>query len=642
MKRLVTCLLFLMPVLAYANDDQKALEYYKNGLEAEQRQDVYGAMDWYKKALSLKSSDGYVKLPGKVSYEWVETPRGMQRRRIEGGGPTERYEPRARMQALEKVAQQQRNDQNRKQKFANPPRLEVAVQVVDAGNDRALDGGESGKLIISVNNAGQSRADDVTLLLSSDNRALSMDSTIQLGSIEAGRSIMRTVDYNVTKSIRDGNVRLTINGRERDGFAPAPVNITAVARAYQPPQIIVARPSINRADNNLLMVSYEVTNAGRGVARDVRATLKLDNRIVLQDESYLDKHIGTLAPNETRRFDVGVYTSIPAGSQLPMTLVVAESDPSNNINQNLALSVPAGGATFGGNAYALTPVAPVTQAVENVGINVPKGAREEQYAIGIVIGNSAYEYIDPVKFAAADASVVSEYLVKTMGYDASGVKLEQNIRGRDFRRIFGTREAGFKNGELYRRVSLNAKRRDNPPVFVYYSGHGAPSMRQEGRAYMVPVDTSLRDLELDAYPLDDFYAAVAALPSDNVTIVIDSCFSGSSNNGLLQKDISPAMLKTAASITPAQAGRASIFTSTAPSEVSYWYEEGRHSLFTYFFLKGLRGEADKDRDASVTAAELHDYLQWHVQDYILDAGKPSNQTPQLVGEKSRVMAVYAK
>src|SRR5690606_15657976 len=138
-----------------------------------QRQDVYGAMDWYKKALTLKGSDGYVKTPGKVSYEWVETPRGMQRRRIEGGGPSEPYEPRARLQALEKVAQQQRNDQIRNQKFANPPRLEVAVQVVDAGNDRALDGGESGKLIISVNNAGQSRADDVTLVLSADNKALS-------------------------------------------------------------------------------------------------------------------------------------------------------------------------------------------------------------------------------------------------------------------------------------------------------------------------------------------------------------------------------------------------------------------------------------------------------------------------------------
>lgn len=641
MKRLAICLFCLIPMLAVA-DDQKALEYYKKGLEAENRQDVYGAIDWYKKALDEKSYDGYVTLPGKVSYEWVETPRGMQRRRVEGRGPTESYQPRARLKALEQVAQKQRSDQNRKQKFAQPPRLEVAVQLVDAGNDRALDGGEHGKLIISVNNNGASRADDVTLVLNADNSAISMDRNIQLGSIEPGKSIMRTVEYSVSKGIRDGDVRLTISGKERDGFSPAPVNVRAVARAYQPPQIIVARPSITRAEGTLLMVTYEVTNAGRGVARDVRASIKADNRIVLQDESYLDKHIGTLAPNETRRFEVGVYTSIQAGNPLPISLVVAESDPTNNITQDLALMVPAGGGSFGGNAYAFTPVAPVTQAVENVGINVPEGTRREDFAVGVVIGNSAYEQIDPVKFAAADAAVVSDYLVKTMGYDARGVKLEQNIRGRDFRRIFGTREAGFKNGELYRRVVLNADRRANPPVFVYYSGHGAPSMREEGRAYMVPVDTSLRDLELDAYPLDDFYAAIAALPTNNVTVVIDSCFSGSSNNGLLQKDISPAMLKTASSITPAQAGNASIFTSTAPSEVSYWYEEGRHSLFTYFFLKGLRGEADEDKDASITAAELHDYLQWHVKDYILEAGKPSNQTPQLVGEKNRVMAAYAR
>ncbi|MGB1466642.1 MAG: caspase family protein, partial [Alcanivorax nanhaiticus] len=180
-----------------------------------------------------------------------------------------------------------------------------------------------------------------------------------------------------------------------------------------------------------------------------------------------------------------------------------------------------------------------------------------------------------------------------------------------------------------------------PPVFVYYSGHGAPSLEEDGKAYLVPVDATLRDLTYDGYPLDDFYASIAALPSNNVTVVIDSCFSGSTNDGLLQKDISPAMLKVADTITPIDMGNASVFTSTSPSQVSYWYNEARHSLFTYYFLKGLRGSADGDSDQRITSGELHEYLSWNVANYILEANKPSDQTPQLVGDSHRVMAVYA-
>ena len=116
---------------------------------------------------------------------------------------------------------------------------------------------------------------------------------------------------------------------------------------------------------------------------------------------------------------------------------------------------------------------------------------------------------------------------------------------------------------------------------------------------------------------------------------------GASNDGLLQKDISPALLRSAGSITPASMSEASIFTSTSPNQVSYWFNEGRHSLFTYFFLKGLRGAADDDGDNRITSGELHQYLGWNVADHILETRKPSDQTPQLVGNKDRLLAVYS-
>lgn len=55
-----------------------------------------------------------------------------------------------------------------------------------------------------------------------------------------------------------------------------------------------------------------------------------------------------------------------------------------------------------------------------------------------------------------------------------------------------------------------------------------------------------------------------------------------------------------------------IFTSSSGEEVSSWYPEQKHSLFTYYFLKGLQGAADKDEDQTLTAGELQRYIEENV------------------------------
>ncbi|UCH10054.1 MAG: hypothetical protein JSU61_12755, partial [Fidelibacterota bacterium] len=53
--------------------------------------------------------------------------------------------------------------------------------------------------------------------------------------------------------------------------------------------------------------------------------------------------------------------------------------------------------------------------------------------------------------------------------------------------------------------------------------------------------------------------------------------------------------------------------------------------FTYFFLKGIRGEADGDQDGRITSEEVFGYLMENVPDL---ARRMFNreQTPQLMGE----------
>ena len=71
-----------------------------------------------------------------------------------------------------------------------------------------------------------------------------------------------------------------------------------------------------------------------------------------------------------------------------------------------------------------------------------------------------------------------------------------------------------------------------------------------------------------------------------------------------------------------------VITSSSANQVSSWYPEKQHSLFTYFFLKGLRGEADTNKDNLITVGEMRRYLAEHVP-YMARRLTGNEQTPQI-------------
>ena len=643
-------LLALLSFSAMA-DDQQALEYYQKGLSQERAGNIEAAVELYDKAIREKKYDGTVRIAGKIETVWVETPRGMMRERVEKGGSNEGYHPNSRrkrlMADLEKRWEEQQNDENRRQKFANPPRLEIAVQLVDSDQSRTISGGERGKLVVTIKNSGQSAAEGITVRVESNNRSVELDSSVSISRIDAGDSAVKAIAFSATKGLDAGEIRFTAQATEKDGFNANEQVVAVQGEPFKAPELQLASQSIVPGQGNLSYLVYDVVNQGQGTARDVQLELETGNRVILQSEGDQVLNVGTLAPGAVHQVRIGFYTSLEKGEQVPFRVRIKEQDPENHKLQQLATVMP-GRSGGSGSGFGVTSIAaaPVAAPVGNVGVGIPAGTLNRPMSVALVIGNKNYEGLDPVRFAHNDAAMVGRYLKQAMGY--SEVQVRQDMKALEFRRTFGTREKGFKDGELYRHVELSSRREKNPDVFVYYSGHGAPDQNDGGRAYIVPVDTSMRDLGYGGYPLNDFYDAIAALPSDNITVVIDSCFSGSSNDGMLQKDISPAALKVAKSVTPSSGAtptNAAIFTSTAPEQVSYWFEDARHSLFTYHFLRGLQGSADQlseggNDDRIVTSGELHDFLSYHVEKYTIS--RPSLQTPLLVGKKDRVMAQYAQ
>ncbi|MEI8191883.1 MAG: peptidase C14, partial [candidate division NC10 bacterium] len=167
--------------------------------------------------------------------------------------------------------------------------------------------------------------------------------------------------------------------------------------------------------------------------------------------------------------------------------------------------------------------------------------------------------------------------------------------------------------------------KDDSRVSFYFSGHGAPDP-ETGRAFLVPSDGDPNFLEKTAYPLKKLYSGLNSLKVRQVIVALDSCFSGSGGRSVLAKDARPLVMQVDSSMAPG--GKLVIFAATSGRGITTAIEDQGHGIFTYYFLRGLAGEA-KDASGAVTARGLYEYLKPNVQDAA--ARQNRDQTPVLEG-----------
>jgi uncharacterized caspase-like protein len=246
--------------------------------------------------------------------------------------------------------------------------------------------------------------------------------------------------------------------------------------------------------------------------------------------------------------------------------------------------------------------------------------REDAYALIVGISNYSTSGIPAVKYAGRDAEGMKDYLVNVCGF------LPDNIRMVSDAQATKSRIEALIQDWLGRYIS-----RSSQMVFIYFAGHGTPSP-DKGDAYLVPYDGD-PELPSTLYSLSSFYQALSQLPSDNIVVALDACFTGTGGRSVLAQGKRPLV----AVKMPEANQKLSVVTASAASEISQDYDVKRHGLFTYYLLKGMRGEADADGDGWVTLGELYNYLKPKVGEESRKLGY--TQTPQLIapeGEKANM------
>jgi len=237
----------------------------------------------------------------------------------------------------------------------------------------------------------------------------------------------------------------------------------------------------------------------------------------------------------------------------------------------------------------------------DVDTNIPQTNMSNPDAVAVVIGNRNYEHRDipTVDYAHHDAEVVKRYLINTLGYKDGNIIFAKDASKTRFEGLFGI--SGNHKGELYDYIKPSKS-----DVFVYYSGHGAPDL-DNMKGYFVPTDCNPERVALNGYSLDLLYENLSRLEARKITVVLEACFSGATNTGLyLTKSASPALIRVDTNML--SIGNISVLTSSGGNQISSWYDEKNHGLFTYFFLKAIGGAADKNQNDKITFQEIYDYV----------------------------------
>lgn len=231
--------------------------------------------------------------------------------------------------------------------------------------------------------------------------------------------------------------------------------------------------------------------------------------------------------------------------------------------------------------------------------DIPVLAKPDRNRWGVIIGIENYQKVNaPVPFARRDALIMKDYFINILGIPEENIytKTNNDASKTEFSTIFGPR------------LAKNASGKDNE-VFVYYSGHGVPDNR--GReAYLLPYDGIPEYPETSGYGLQTLYTDLGKLNAKHVTIFLDSCFSGRNRDN--QSILTGAKALVITPELPSVAPGMTVFSAAGGQQMANVYEDQQHGLFTYYLMKGLRGEADADNDKNITQQELNNYLRQNV------------------------------
>lgn len=461
----------------------------------------------------------------------------------------------------------------------------------------------------------------------------------RLQSIPVGDSIVMSWSIQAAPSLSATRIPVTIEVQPNQGWGPAPLEVSFQSMAYQtisleiPDHHFASEYGGNMEAGVPVLFTFAVQNTGDIPAKGVTVSLPLPEGVFsTKGDAFV---LGQMDPGQAEIIEFEFFTQRDyPRPRVTLPVKVEAEDGAWSLVDTFQVRME--------SPLELTEqvvIRPRPRKVEpevitlssSVDKNLPVTRNVADDAIAIVIGNRDYSHPDVpvVDYALKDAASMRRYLIEVFGFKEENVIFLTNASQADFYGLFGTNDD--HRARLFNMVSPG-----ETDVFVYYSGHGAPDPETQ-TGYFLPVDCDPTLVRFNGYPLSTFYRNLSQTPYRTLTVVLDACFSGNSEQGSLIQQASPVRIKTDNPIL--RDPNAWVLSAAASDQIASWNRDESHGLFTWLVLQAFQGAADVNRDQQLSYEEVRRYLSAEVPQ---QARRLHNryQTPDIYGLDSRILLRY--
>jgi hypothetical protein len=214
------------------------------------------------------------------------------------------------------------------------------------------------------------------------------------------------------------------------------------------------------------------------------------------------------------------------------------------------------------------------------------------YALAVGISDYANTAVPKLNLSAKDAKDFVDF-----------IETQRKVFRNTYVRLMVNEQATKQEVEKFLYHELRKAGKDDS-VILFFSGHGESSVAEPGSFYFLTYDSDPKFLHATAVDMAGL-KFLGGLDSNRVLLIADACHAGGFSK-VLTKSIDPPMAKFMEMFKEAS-GRV-ILSSSRPNEYSQEKPDLPNSVFTYYLLKGLKGEADIRRNGVITLSEIYDYV----------------------------------
>ena len=472
------------------------------------------------------------------------------------------------------------------------------LQFVDQDNNNVIDANEKCQIRFQVVNSG--RGDGYGCVarttFTGNTQGVSI-SDLRLPIIPAGSKQWVEIPIIADASTQTGEIALNIVVDEPNGFGTEKIESTIGTHKLKTPFINVVSYKVHGAASGTLerrkpfSLQVIVQNTDQGTAENIKVGITIPDNVNRIGGELEHVTIASLQAGESRTFEYELIANQEAAEHMDIQIALSEKQGKYANSADIPLQ-------FGqhiGSSIAMTlerkdydVEIERARLISVVDENIPVSSKKNTNTFVVIIANENYQSVADVPFALNDGNIFREYCLKTLGIPDKQIKYVQNATGNQIKQQVGWLQ------------TICDVFGENAQIIFYYSGHGIPDENNR-TAYLLPVDGLGTDVTT-GYKLDNLYTSLGNIPSKNVTVFMDACFSGNTRNDGKEMLVAAKGVAIKARSGMPQ-GNMVVFSAAQGDEAAYPDYEEKHGMFTYYLLKQLQ-----DTEGNVTLQELGEYI----------------------------------